>query len=337
LLTVAAALVITSPFSSVPSSGRSVYNLDPAFTQANNDLVWDPNTEPGFAATPGLHLNWSDPPGGPGAIDYYVGPWANGSVGPYPHFGVGPQAFNFVEVPRTQVYRSPAWGDYTDVEQGFSSCAVNQGNLTVTAAQAVHPVYVGMPEQGVDWQVQFTLDWTPAVPTAGLPDSGRVAFTTTTTLPPLPGQLGARLVYSQLVLWSSDPVAESIAPAPAGTEQGSIGIGVFPADQLPDVPVARTYSLDLSPFLADTLTGLGLSSQGALLSYVYLETDGYNVRLHLDLRDLYLTGPTGLCGSSLVSSLNPNADAGSAPPALRSEARTVEDPPRRYSPRAPRR
>jgi hypothetical protein len=332
-LTVLAALVITSPYSSLGSEGRTVYNLDTSFSAANNDLVWDPNTEPGFQATPNLHLNWSDPQGGPGTIDYYVGPWANSSVAAYPHFGIGPQAFNFVEVPRTQVYRSPTWGDYGSVEQGFASCAVNQGNLTVSAAQAPNPIYVGMPEQGVDWQVQFTIDWTPAVINAGLPDSGRVALTTTTTLPPLPGQVGARLVYSQLVLWSSNTTAESITPAPAGTEQGSVGIGVFPFDQLPSTPVERSYSVDLSPFIDATLAGLELESPDALLSYVYLEVDGYNVHLRLDLRDLYLTGPSNLCGSSLVASLNPNPPSGLG--TLGASAVSIAQPRRgSYGPRA---
>ena len=307
ILTVTAALLITSPFSSLGTSGRSVFNLDPSFQAANNDLVWDPNTEPGFGATPGLHLNWTDPIGGPGTVDYYVGPWANGSIAPAPHFGVGPQAFNFAEVPRTQLYRNPSWGDYQNVDQGFSACAVNQGDLTVTAVQAPNPVYVGMPERGVDWQVVFTVDWTPADATPGLSDSARLALTTTTTLPPLPGQIGARLVYSQVVLWSSAPIVESITAAPPGTEQGSVGLGVFPWDQLPSSYVQRTYSIDLSPIMATTLAGLDLAGQNALLSYVYLEADGYNVHLHFDVRDMYLSGPSDLCGSSLVASLNPNS------------------------------
>jgi hypothetical protein len=307
VLTVVAALSLTSPWSPLGDTGRSVYNLDPSFAAVNNDLVWDPNTEPGFAATPNLHLNWSDPTGGPGTVDYYVGPWANASVASAPHFGIGPQAFNFVEVPRTQVYRSPTWGDYQNVEQGFESCVVNQGNRTVTAAEAPNPVFVGMPENGVDWRASFTLDWTPANATPGLPDSARVALTTTTALPPLPGQIGARLVYSQIVLWSSAPTSESITPAAPGTEQGSIGLGVFPLDQLPPNDVQRSYSIDLSPILAATLSGLALDGRDALLSYVYLEADGYNVHLHFDVRDLYLTGPSDLCGSSLVASLDPNS------------------------------
>ncbi len=307
VLTVVAALAMTSPFAAFPSEGRSTYNLNPAFSELNNDLVWDPNFLPGFAGTPSVHINWSAPQGGPGTIDYYVGPWANASVAPYPHFSVGPQAFNFVEIPRTQVYRSPAWGDYDRVQQGFVPCAVNQGNLTVNASQAAHPVYVGMPEQGVDWKVEFTLGWTDPEPTAGLPISGRVALTTTTTLPPLPGQSGARLVYSQLVLWSDTPVAQSISEAPGGTTEGAIGIGVFPVAQLTSSTIERTFSIDLSPFLGATLTGLGLASPGALLSYVYLEVGGYNLHFRLHVDNLFLTGPTSLCGSSLVASLDPNA------------------------------
>jgi hypothetical protein len=305
ILTVVAAVLITSPFSSPAVNGRSTFNLDPTFSASNNDLVWDPNTEPGVNSTPGLHVNWSDPTGGIGSIDYYVGPWSNGSVAPLPHFAVGPQAFNFVEVPRTQQYRNASWGDYQRVEQGFRACAVNQGDLTVGAAQAVNPIYVGMPEQGVDWGLAFTIDWTPAVVATGLPALGLVALTATTTLPPLPGQPGARLVYTQLVIWASSPAPELFTRSGNGSD-GPVGVGEFPVDQLPNVSVQRAYTLDLSPYLSTTLTELGLGQSGALLSYVYLETDGYNVHLRLDLRDLYVTGPTDLCGSALVSSLDPN-------------------------------
>ncbi len=276
---------------------RATYNLDPAFSAANNDLVWDPNFIPGFGQAPGVHVQWTDPKGGPGTIDYYVGPWTNGSVAPYPHFTVGPQAFNFAEVPRTQVFRSPQWGDYQSVQEGFLPCAVNLGNYTVNATQAVHPVYIGLPVAGVNWTVTVPIDWSAPVESAAGPVSGAFAIGATIALPALPGALGARLVYTNLILWDAAPVTESVVPIAGASSGGDVGQGTFPLLPLLGPATTRTYTVGLSSYLASTLEGLGLPISSALLSYVYLETSGYNVHLHVSFGGLDLTGPTGLCAS----------------------------------------
>ncbi len=290
------------PAGALPAA-RSTYNLDPAFADANNDLVWDPNFIPGFAVTPGVHINWSDPVGGPGTIDYYVGPWANATVAPYPHFTVGPQAFNFVEVPRTQGFRSPQWGDFETVRSGFLPCAVNLGNYTVNATQAIHPVYIGMPVAGVNWTLTVPLTWdAPEFPTTG-PVSGAFALGATLALPPLPGAPGARLVYTNLILWDAGPIAPSIAPVVGGASGGDVGQGTFPLAPLLGASTSRTVTVDLEAYLVATLKGLGLPVSSALLSYVYLEVSGYNVHLHLAFGGLDLEGPSGLCGPSGPMSL----------------------------------
>ena len=299
---VALALVVgVVPLGRVPApapAAGEIYNLDGHFTDAHNDLVWDPNFLPGFGVAPGVHINWSAPTGGPGVLDYYVGPWANGNVAAYPHFAVGPQAFNFVEVPRTQVFRSPAWGDFERVDQGFRACAVNLGNVTVNASAALHPVYVGMPVAGTDWTVRFPLLWSaPTYPTAD-PVGAELTLVATLALPPLPGTLGARLVYVNLVLWSSAPAPLGVGAAPGAPTEGDVGSGTFAYDQLPPTGANRTYAVDLSSYLGATLTGLGLPVADALLSYVYLNAGGYNAHLHLAIPWLELWGPSGLCADA---------------------------------------
>lgn len=306
-----------------PSATRSaVYNLDPAFGDPNNDLVWDPNFIPGFAGTPGVHLTWTDPAGGPGTIDYFVGPWPNASVAGYPHFAVGPQAFNFLEVPRTQVFRSPAWGDYGEVRQGFAPCAVNLGNVTVNASAAVHPIYVGLPVAQTAWTVDLPLTWAPPTFPTAYPAAGELALVATLSLPPLPGQPGARLVYVNLVLWSTPPVSAGISPVPGNPLEGDVGGGTFSLDALPAAPATRSYSVDLSTYLDATLTGLGLPIAGALLSYVYVEAAGYNVHLHVSFPSLALIGPAPVCGAGA----SPTAGAAAAPSvsgAVAAEARAT--------------
>jgi hypothetical protein len=316
-LTLLAAYAMTVSPGSHLAGGVATYNLDPAFTDENNDLVWDPNFLPALNATPNVALQWTDPTGGPGTIDYAIGPWANNSSASLPHFSVGPQAFNFVEVPRTQAYRSPVWGDYAEVHQGFLACAVNQGNLTVTPTAALHPVYVGMPEGGVDWSVQLDLDWEGPQPLAP-GGAGLVALTMTTALPPLPGSNGSRLAYTQLILWSAQTPTLGPAPLPNANTEGSIGSDVFALDSLSSLSTHRSYSIDLSGYLADTVAALAGGARGGLLSYVYLEVDGYNWHVHLAIDDLYLRGPAWVCGSALVASLAPPppASVAAAPAAL---------------------
>ena len=284
-------------FASAPTSTLFVYNLDPSLSAPNNDLVWDPNFLPGFNATPGVQINWSDPAGQPASLSYYVGPWNNSTVAAYPHFGVGPQAFNFVEVPRTQVFRSPEWGDYSLVRQGFLACAVNLGDYTVNSTAALHPVYVGMPETGVDWTARLDLHWTPAVETPSLPTSARLEIVVTTTLPPVSPTSDPRLVYTELVLWQTPSVSGSVRSIPSVVAPSSDVVGdvSFPVDQLPNSTVDRTYTLSLGSYLQSTLAALGLSSTGALLSYVYLSAAGYNVRLDVGVSGLWLEAPAGLC------------------------------------------
>jgi hypothetical protein len=274
---------------SAPLPSVRPYNLDGGFQFRNNDAVWDPNFVPGFVAYPNASVGWSDPTGGPGAVDYFVG---STSVPPtLPHLAVGPQAFNFQEVPRTQVYRSPAWGDYRWVAAGFNACAVNLGNVTVDPAQAVHPIYVGMPETGVDWTLSWTMTWEGASVASG-PAVGSVSVVATTAVPDPARPGGGLLLYTQLVLWSL-----GIPSAPPLAAAGDVASFPLPGIPAQGAPVVRSFDVDLSSYLARTLQELGVNGSAALLSYVYVSVGGVNVHIRFALSTLTLNGPSSLCDS----------------------------------------
>lgn len=279
--------------------GLRIYNLDPTFGDPVNDAVWDPNFLPGFNGTPGVHIGWSDPLGGPGTLTYFVGPWANGTVAPYPHFAVGPQAFNFEEVPRTQVFRSPGWGDYLAVHQGFLPCAVNLGNYSVNASAALHPIYIGMNESGTNWTLRLNLHWNAPVAAPGLPADAQFEIVVTTTEPALGPGTYPRLVYTELLLWSSAPTSPVAGRPLGGVSPASdvVGHRSFTVDQLPSAPTNRQYTIPLSTYLAATLSSLGLPTGPALLSYVYLSAAGYNTHLSVSISGLWLESPANLCGT----------------------------------------
>jgi hypothetical protein len=275
---------------SPPPASVRPYNLDGGFQFHNNDAVWDPNFVPGFLAYPNASVGWSDPTGGPGAVDYLVGSATVPST--LPHLAVGPQAFNFQEVPRTQVYRSPAWGDYRSVAEGFNACAVNLGNVTVDPSQAVHPIYVGMPEAGVDWTVSWTIAWDGVTVLRG-PAAGSVSVVATSVVPDPARPGGGVLLYTQLVLWSLGIPSPTSIPAAGATGD----VASFPLPGLPTQggPVVRSFEVDLSSYLARTMQQLGTNGSAALLSYVYVSVAGVNVHVRFNLTTLSLNGPTSLC------------------------------------------
>lgn len=282
-----------------PPGPPYTYNVDPYLSQPNNDQVWDPNFVPGFPSEPQARILWQDPAGGPAQLSYLVGPLASApNATDAPHFAVGPQTFNFVEVPRTQVFRSPSWGDYHYVQEGFLPCAVNAGNVTPNATEALHPLYLGMPETGVDWQLQVGLGWVGAHPLPGLPYAGSLAIDLTTTLPASSSDPYPSLVYTDLLLWQgasggSPTSARAGAVATNSTRGGTV---TFVLDDLSAAtPEARSYDVDLSNYLGWTLGRLGLDPSGALLSYTYLSASGYNVQVQASLSSWSLESSSRLC------------------------------------------
>ncbi len=303
-LAVAALLVSVIALPQVNDVGASpgppyTYNVDPFFLRSNNDQVWDPNFLPGFPSEPEARILWQDPTGGPAQLSYLVGPLATApNASEVPHFAVGPQTFNFVEVPRTQVFRSPSWGDYHYVQEGFLPCAVNAGNVTPNATQALHPLYLGMPETGVDWQLQVGLRWVGAEPLLGLPYEGSLAIDLTTTLPATSSDAYPSLVYTDLILWqgASSGSSSLVRAGAVSTNSTRGGTVSFVVDDLSaSVPEARSYVLDLTNYLGWTLGRLGLDPSGALLSYTYLSATGYNVQVQASLSSWSLQSSRALC------------------------------------------
>ncbi|MCI4353255.1 MAG: hypothetical protein L3K14_07740 [Thermoplasmata archaeon] len=280
-----------------PTAAVSIYNRDPGLTGPDNGPIWNPNYLPGFNSSLPARIQWSAPTGGPGVVDYLVGPLSSPpSTALAPHFAVGPQVFGFTEVPRTQVFREPSWGDYNQVQSGFVPCAVTVGNTTLTPTEAVVPQYVGLPESAGDWRIDFSLDWSAPAPLPGLPAWGFVGLVATTTLPPLSTGGGARLVGTELGLWTGNSVAPG-ATSGIGVDIGGgiVGDVIFPIDQLPNGNVSRSYSIDLSPLLSKTFTTLGVSGAGGVLSYTYFLVAGYNYHVRVAIHNLLVQGPSSLC------------------------------------------
>jgi len=295
-----AILLVVSLPQAIPAgstSALSTYNRDARLIGPDNGPIWDPNYLPGFNTSLPAHIQWSAPSRGPAVLDYLVGPLAlPPSAASSPHFAVGPQVFDFTEVPRTQVFRQPSWGDYNQVQSGFVPCAVTVGNTTLTPTEEEVPQYVGLPESAGDWRVDLSLGWSAPVPLAGLPASGFVALVATTTLPPLSTGGGARLVYTQLGLWTGNRTAQGAA-AGVGVDYGGgiVGSATFSIDQLPNGNVSRNYSIDLSPLLSKTFALLGISGAGGVLSYTYFLVAGYNYHLRATIDSLLVQGPSSLC------------------------------------------
>src|SRR2546425_1221477 len=114
--------------SNKPPPGYLAYNLDPTLTNTTeNGLVFDPNFIPGFQiGLPNTSVYWSTGVGY-GKIGYWIGPWDH-VYHQVPHLAVGPQNSNFEEIPRTQQFRLPSWGDYYYVKAGFAFPGVNIPN-----------------------------------------------------------------------------------------------------------------------------------------------------------------------------------------------------------------
>lgn len=290
-------------FSGGPLPGGVIVNLDPRLDEPSNGPIWDPNYIPGFNASLPVSIRWAAPEGGPATIDYLVGPVSSPPPASLaPHFAVGPQVFSFVEVPRTQAFRDPSWGDYQAVQSGYVPCAITVGNSTLTPAEEVQPQYVGIPESAGDWGIELAIDWFPPTQLSGLPASGFVALVATTALPPLFTGGPARLITTQLELWSGTTSGLSLAPG-TSVEGNAAGFDgeTFPVDQLPNTTISRSYALDLSAYLTRTFSELGLSQDGGLLTYTYLVVGGYNTRIQLAIHNLSLVGPGSICSSPAVA------------------------------------
>ncbi|HZW55551.1 MAG TPA: hypothetical protein VFF30_04615 [Nitrososphaerales archaeon] len=261
--------------------GFSSYNIDPNLTNTTlNGLIFDPNFIPGFlVGLPNTSITFSTGQGF-AKIGYSVGPW-NRTYFQVPHLAVGPQNANFQEIPRTQAFRQPSWGDYYEVKAGFLPPAVNIANYNASF-QLSQPIYVGLR---TDWQwyVQLSLDWQQPRLLNNSNQWAAIGLVTTEYVPQAP----TKLIYTVIDFWmdsnSSSFDASSIQQS--GAANYSI-VRISPTSvtyhpiQLPGSLGNITMNLNLTRYTGETLRLLGFSqnstSNPPVLSYTFLSIEGYN-------------------------------------------------------------
>jgi hypothetical protein len=254
-------------------SGYVVSNLDPNFNLDStlNNEIYDPNFLPGFqVGLTNTSVSWSSG-NGYGSLEYSIGPWAHEQVG-LPHFAVGPQCCNFNEVPHTQQFRRAEWGDYYYVRAGLGPPGINLENYTTDFTS---PVDVGLRTDW-NWTVQISLNWKPPVMMNPANEWGAIRIAITQFVPNAPGNL----VYTLLNFWMDANSSSVITASADGTERGIVQPNIVAYHP---VQIAgsgnQTVTVNVSPYLEDTLQALGLHSvlsQPPVISYVYLNVEGYN-------------------------------------------------------------
>jgi hypothetical protein len=254
-------------------SGYVVSNLDPTFNSNStiNNEIYDPNFLPGFqVGLTNTTVSWMSG-NGYGQLNYSVGPWAHEQVA-LPHLAVGPQCCNFNEVPHTQQFRRVEWGDYYYVRAGLGPPGINVENYTTDFTS---PVNVGLRTDW-NWTVQMALTWKPPVMMNPSNEWGAIRIAITQFVPNAPGNL----VYTLLNFWM-DANSSSLVTASAD----GISRGIEPPNIVAYHPIQvsgtgnQTITVNISPYLEDTLRVLGLQNvltQPPVISYVYLNVEGYN-------------------------------------------------------------
>jgi hypothetical protein len=251
--------------------GYVVSNLDPTFNSTLNNEIYDPNFLPGFeAGLTNTSVSWSSG-NGYGSLAYSIGPWAHEQIG-LPHFAVGPQCCNFVEVQHTQQFRRVDWGDYYNVKAGFGPPGVNVENYTTNFSA---PAYVGLRTDW-NWSVQVSLDWRPPVLMNPSNEWGAIGIAVTQYVPSAPGNL----VYSLVNFWMDGNSSSTVTPSSVGDERRFVlpNLAVYYPIQITGAG-NKTITVNISPYLDDTLRVLGLrngQNQPPVISYVYLNVEGYN-------------------------------------------------------------
>ncbi len=296
LLLVSSGSVIISPGTmiSVPP-GHALSNLDPTFNSTYNNEIYDPNFLPGFeAGLTNTNVSWSSG-NGYGNLGYSVGPWTYEEGDGIPHFAVGPQCCNFVEVPHTQQFRRIDWGDYYNVRAGLGSPGINVENYTATFGGPT--TYVGLRTDW-DWKIQLSLKWGNPVMMNSSNEWGAIGIDTTQVVPSAPGEL----VYTLINFWM-DSNSSSIFAASSrdGRWAGASNLVTYHP-----VQIARggneTITVDISPYLEDSLQALGLKqsqNQPPVIAYVYLNVEGYNFGWNTTLWSFKVMTPTNTSPSTI--------------------------------------
>ena len=267
-----------------PPQGLYPYNLYPTLNSTDNGPVYDPNFIPGFSkGLTNISITWSTGLGF-ATMGYWVGPWKGLQVG-MPHLAVGPQCCNFQEVPRTQQYRRVEWDDYYDVKAGFLPPGVNLPNYTTDFTA---PAYVGLRTDW-NWTASVSLDWR----TPRLLNSENEWFAVGIAVTQYVPSVSEKLVYTVLNFWMDANSSTVLATSAYGRE-GYIVTGprivVYHPLQL-NAEGNQTITVNLSPYLDDTLRILNFTStqtEPPVISYVYLNVEGYNVQWNSTLYSFFV-------------------------------------------------
>jgi hypothetical protein len=280
------AVIVTPGVMLEPPSGFYAYNFSPTLNSPDNNEIYDPNFIPGFhVGLTNVSLSYSSGQGY-ARIGYSIGPWQHLEVA-LPHMAVGPQCCNFIEVPRTQQFRALDWGDYYYVRAGFESPAVNVPNYT---ADFTTPAYVGLRTDW-HWVVSISFDWKPPKLLDPKNEWATLGIVTTQYVPTAP----KKLVYTVVNFWmdpnSTSVLSELPHTASNGTVAGSREV-IYPAIQLSAANGGnQTITLELSSYLQDTLNTLGFTNATGdqpVISYVYLNIEGYNVQWNTTLYSFFV-------------------------------------------------
>ncbi len=283
LLLISSANVMVEPGVLIgPPNGYVVSNLDPAFnsTFTFNNEIYDANFLPGFeAGLTNTSISWNSG-NGYGSLGYSVGPWVHQETSSVPHFAVGPQCCNFQEVPHTQQFRRVEWGDYYYVKAGLGPPGVNVENYTADFGAAA--AYVGLRTDW-DWTVQFSLNWEAPVMMNSANQLGTIGIATTQYVPSAPG----KLVYTLVNFWMDANSSNYVTPSTDGTvrEIALPNVVIYHPVQITGGG-NETVTLNISPYLQDTIRVLGfqtVQNQPPVISYVYLNVQGYNFRWNTTL------------------------------------------------------
>ena len=252
-------------------SGYVVSNIDPGFESTLNSEIYNPNFLPGFqVGLTNTSVSWSSGIGY-GRVQYSIGPWSHEEVG-LPHFAVGPQCCNFVEVPHTQQFRLIDWGDYYHVKAGLGPPGVNVENYTTDFTS---PADVGLRTDW-NWTVQVSLDWKAPMIMDPANEWAAIRIAVTQFVPNMPGNL----VSTLLNFWMEANSSSLITPSADGISRGIFQPNVVAYHPLQVSGTGNeTVTMNISPYLEDTLRVLGLDNvqnQPPVISYVYLNVEGYN-------------------------------------------------------------
>jgi len=277
-----------------PPSGFYAYNFAPTLNSPDNNEIYDPNFIPGFrAGLTNVSLHW-DSGLGYAHVNYSIGPWQNLQVA-LPHMAVGPQCCNFKEIPRTQQYRGEDWGDYYYVKAGFSPPGVNVANFT---SSFTAPADVGLR---TDWQwvVTISLDWKLPKLLNQRNEWAALGIAATQYVLSAPN----KLVYTVVNFWMDSNSSNVLANLPGSSSDRMIAgshVVVYHPIQMTDAYDGnQTISIDLSPYLQDTLNVLGFvppNAESPVISYVYLNIEGYNMQWNSTLYSFFVVSnhsPTG--------------------------------------------